>query len=93
MLYADVISFFVTKKCQEIQKLMKIVNIDRENLHTFWTTGGISMKFWEKMRLMIILKVTKNQGFNLSLRDILLEKPQWGGWGEGGESVWPPPAV
>ena len=28
---------------------------------------------------MIILKVTKNQGFNLSLEDTFLEKPQGGG--------------
>ena len=24
---------------------MKIINIDKENLHIFWTTLGISMKF------------------------------------------------
>ena len=34
---------------------MKITNIDREILHNFWTG-----KIW----LMIILKVTKNQGFS-----------------------------
>ena len=27
---------------------------------------------------MIILKVTKNQGFTLSLEDTFFEKPQWG---------------
>ena len=30
------------------------------------------------MWLMIILKVTKNQGFTLSLEDVFLEKPQEG---------------
>ena len=30
-------------------KLMKIVNIDRENLYIVWTTGGISMKFSGKI--------------------------------------------
>ena len=30
---------------------------------------------------MIILKVTKNQGFNLSLEDTFFEKPQRGGGG------------
>ena len=34
------------------------------------------MKFSEKMRLMIILKVSKNQGFTLSLEDTFFEKPQ-----------------
>ena len=64
---------------------MKIVNIDGENLHISW---GISMKFSEKMRLLIILKVKENQDFTLSLEDTFLEKPQgrrpWG-WGGGGE--------
>ena len=51
------------------------------------------MKFSGKMSLMIILKVTKNQGFTLSLGDIFSQKPQEGsavlgirqGEGEGGE--------
>ena len=34
------------------------------------------MKFSGKMCLMIILKVTKNQGFTLRLEDTFLEKPQ-----------------
>ena len=34
------------------------------------------MKFAGKMWFMIILKVTKNQGFPLSLEDIFYEKPQ-----------------
>ena len=34
------------------------------------------MKFSEKMWLMILLKVTKKQGFALSLENIFLEKPQ-----------------
>ena len=42
---------------------MKVANIDREILHNFWTTWGISMKLSGKMCLTIILKVTKNQGF------------------------------
>ena len=39
------------------------------------------MKFSGKMRLMIILKVSKNQGFTLSLEDTFFEKPQEGGGG------------
>ena len=52
---------------------MKIADIDREILHNFWTTWGISMKFSRKMWLMIILKVTKNQRFTLSLEDTFFE--------------------
>ena len=37
------------------------------------------MKNSENMWLMTILKVTKNQGFTLSLEDTFLEKPQGGG--------------
>ena len=37
------------------------------------------MKFSGKMCVKIILKVTKNQGFNLCLEDTFFEKPQYGG--------------
>ena len=57
---------------------MKIANIDREILHNFWTTWGISMKFSGKMCLMIILKVTKKQGFIIIIEDTFFEKPQGG---------------
>ena len=53
---------------------MKIVNIDGENLHVFWTAWEISMKFSRKMWLMIILIVTKNQVFTFFLEDAFLEK-------------------
>ena len=59
-------------------KLMKIANTDKEILHNFWTTWGISMKFGGKMCLMIILKVTKNQSFTFSWEDTFFEKPQGG---------------
>ena len=36
------------------------------------------MKFSGKMWLMIILKVTKNQGFTISVEDTFFEKPQRG---------------
>ena len=38
-------------------------------------TQGMSMKRSGKMCLMIMLKVTENQGFPLSLEDTFLEKP------------------
>ena len=55
---------------------MKIIKIDGENYHIFWTTLGIFMKFLGNMWLIITLKVTKNQGFALSLVDTFLEKQQ-----------------
>ena len=92
LLYADVISFFVTRQCQEIQKIdenwWKLASIDREFLHIFWTTLGNSMKFSGKMCVKIILKVTKNEGFTLSLEDTFFEKPQ----GKGCQ-INSPPAV
>ena len=36
------------------------------------------MEFLEKMWLMTIIKVTKNQGFTLFLEGAFLEKPQGG---------------
>ena len=47
-------------------------------------TTAISVKFSGKMQLKIILKVTKNQGFTLSLENTFFEKPQ-------GRSNWPSP--
>ena len=60
------------------QKLMKIVNIDGEYLQMFWTNWGYSMKILGNMWL-IILKLTKNQCFTLSLEDIFWVKPHLGG--------------
>ena len=62
MLKTDVISFFVTRKCQKIHKMDE--NIDREILHNFWTNWGIPFRFSGKMLNMIILKVTKKTGFH-----------------------------
>ena len=62
---------------------MKINNTEEENLIS-WTTWGISMKFSRTIWLSIILKVTKNQGFTLSLEETFLEKLQ------GGDQIEPP---
>ena len=73
---------------------MKIGNIDREILYIFWATWGISMKFSENMWVTRILKVTKKQGINLSLKDTFAEKPQEGGGVGGGvRSNWPSPTT
>ena len=80
LLWADVFSFFVTRKYQKLQKICEIVNIEEENLPNFWTIWGITMKFSGKMWLMIImiiLKITKNQNFNISLKNAFL-KNHWG---------------
>ena len=58
------------------RKLMKVANIDREIVHNFWTTWGISVKFSGKMWLMALLKATKKQAFSLSLEETFFEKPQ-----------------
>ena len=58
------------------EKLMKIVNIDGENLCIFSNTWGISMAFSGKMWLMIIQKSPKTHGFTLSLEGTFLEKRQ-----------------
>ena len=67
------------------KKLIKIVNTGEDYLHIFQTTTGIFMKLSRKMCLMIILKVTKNHGFTLSLENAVLQKQQ------GGQTD-PPPA-
>ena len=57
----------MSKNPKNRDKLTKIANTDKEILHIFWTTWGNSMKFSGKICFKIILKVTKNQGFTLSL--------------------------
>ena len=51
---------------------MKIVNIDRGNLHSFRTISGISVNVAVKMWMFMIIK---NQGLTLSLEETFLEKP------------------
>ena len=51
---------------------MKMINIDEENLHIFRTTWENSKKCSGNMCRMIILKVTKIQGFSLSLESTVL---------------------
>ena len=38
---------------------------------------------------MIIIKVTKNQGFTVFLEVTFFEKPQWEGGGGGGSQIVP----
>ena len=68
----------MSKNPENWWKSIKIANIDREILDNFWTAWGISITYSEKMWLMIILTVTKNQGFIPSLQDKFFEKPQGG---------------
>ena len=76
MLYTDVNSLFATRKYQKKKKMMKIVHIGKESLQFFPATLGILTKFPGKMCLMILLKVSKRQGFALSLENSVLIKPQ-----------------
>ena len=66
---ADIICYKLTslvslwqRNVKKIQKLMKIASIDRESVHTFWVTWGISMKFSWKMWYH------KKQGFYYNFR-------------------------
>ena len=70
-------------------KMMKTANIDKEFLHILWTTWGNSMKLSVKMCFRLILKVTKNEGFTLSLKDTFFQKTT--GW--RGVNLTPLPAV
>ena len=69
---------------------MKRANIDGENLQFFWTTWRILMMTLSgKMWLMVILKLKlekKKQGFILSLKNTILEKP-------GDECQTEPPSI
>ena len=71
--------FFLSNKemSKKSKKMIKIVNVDGENLHIFWTAWGIATKFSEKMWFMIILlKVTKKPGLHPHSKRGILEKPQ-----------------
>ena len=68
---------------------MKIANIEREILHIFWTTWGISLKISGKMWLMIILKVTKKTEFHPFFSRYIFRKITEGG---GGQIEPPPPS-
>ena len=57
-------------------KLHFLCSVDRENLHIFRKTWGVSKKISENLWVMIIIKVTKLQGFTLSLLDKFLKNPQ-----------------
>ena len=66
----------MAKNIKNLWKLMAIANIDRESLHIFWTTLGISMKFSGKMRFMI-LKVIKKEFHPLFRRYIFGKTSNW----------------
>ena len=55
---------------------MKVSNIEREIIHIFWASWGISMEFSEKDVTYDNIKSHKKQRFTISLEDIFLEKPQ-----------------
>ena len=65
---------------------MKLINIDGQNLYIFWMAIEISMKFFGKIWLIAILKVTKDQGLTLYLEDTNFKK------NTGMVKLTPPPA-
>ena len=85
LLYVTSLVSLLQGNVKKSGKLMKVVNIDGENLYIFRTTSGISKKFPGKVGHTIILKVTKNQVFTLSLEDIVSEKTK------GRGSIWQVP--
>ena len=68
---------------------MNMVNIDRESFHLPRTTRGTSMKFSGKMWLIIMLNVTKFQGFTLSLQENFWKNCR--GWRSNWPAHPPPP--
>ena len=64
------------------KKLMKLAKIDEENLHIFQTTWGTLLKFSGKMCIIILLKVTKKQGFRKYCRKYSFEKTTVRGGGQ-----------
>ena len=60
-------------KKKKKKKLVKLVNIEEDNIHIFRGTWGILMKFSGKMCLMIILKVRENKDFTLSVENTVLK--------------------
>ena len=76
-MYDDVISFSATRESQNIRKIGKIAKTSEENFYIF--NINIFITFPGKMSLLIISKVTNNQGFTLSLENTICEKPPLGG--------------
>ena len=72
------LAFLQQGNVKKSKKLVNVVNIEEENLHIFWTSWEIPMKFSGKMWLMIILKVTKEQISTHSPKNIFLEEPHRG---------------
>ena len=72
------------------EKLMKIVNIEEENLQIFWTSWGISMKFKKKDVTYDKIKPHKNPGRHpFSGKHLFWKNTRVRGVG-GRRSNWPP---
>ena len=83
LLCVDVIGFFETWRCRNIRKIDANSSYWRRKSSMIWKSSEIkvSMKL-SRICLMIILKVTKMQGFTFSIENKFLKKPQR-------ESSWP----
>ena len=70
------VTFLCNKEISKnLNKLVKIVNIEKENLLK-------DLKYFNKISRKDVvyykIKLTKKQGFTLPLQSKFLEKPQWG---------------
>ena len=61
------------------KKLMKLVNIDKENLHLLNDLRNFNEFFRKNVIYDNIKSHKKKQGFTLSLENTVMEKPQRGG--------------
>ena len=71
------LAFLQQGRVEIFEKLAKIAKITEENFYIF--NIKIFITFSRKMSLLIISKVTNNQGLTLSLGNTICEKPPLGG--------------
>ena len=71
------LAFLQQGRVKVFEKLAQIAKISEEHFYIF--NIKIFITFSRKMSLLIISKVTNNQGFTLSLENTICEKPPLGG--------------
>lgn len=71
------LAFLQQGRVKVFEKLAQIAKISEEHFYIF--NIKIFITFSRKMSLLIISKVTNNQGFTLSLENTFCEKPPLGG--------------
>ena len=74
----DAISFFITRICQKIRKIDENSSYWRRKSSYFLNDMRNLNEIFRKDVLLIILKVTKNRGITLPLKDRFLENHKGG---------------